>query len=85
MEHNLYALKQLKQTYKLHKDQFKFLAIPARPKRYDKWCIGFNCPVSSGMLANQDDDQIRFNSLDLLMKYLHRNFKVDMFTVIVDV
>jgi hypothetical protein len=44
----------------LHKDQFRFLAIPARPKRYDKWCIGFYCPVSSGMLANKDDEQIKF-------------------------
>ena len=44
MEHNLYTLEELKQTYKLHKDQFRFLAIPARPKRYDKWCdvvLGF--------------------------------------------
>ena len=85
MEHDLYTLEQLKKIHKLHKDQFQFLAVPARPKKYDKWCIGFHCPVASGNLVNSQDEQIKFNSLDLLLKYLHLNFKVAMFTVVVDV
>ncbi|MFU8928290.1 hypothetical protein [Acinetobacter puyangensis] len=84
MEHQLYELDEIKRFYKLYKDQFRFFAVPARSKKYHKWCLGFQCPVASGNLVNQDGDQVIIKSLDLFLKYLNNHFNVELFTVVVN-
>jgi len=84
MNHQSFTLEEIVEISK-NSANFKIFAVPYKPKSYRFWVLGFHSEYKSGNLLDKNFEVKKFNSLDLLLKYINLNFRIDMFTVVVDV